>query len=444
MALRVLLADESTTIKKVMQLALQDFAVEVKSIQSGVDVVEVAKTFLPDIIFVDVLLQKKNGYDVCVDIKKESTLRAIPLVLMWSSFMDLDERLAQNSGCDRRLEKPFDVENLRQVILELIPKTRSQRLAHFLNFPKNLTEPLKEEETNRSRDSRPHPDAPPASPLPQDDHQSNWNMGSFDEINTPGLTAVPDLESEKDDEEGFKEVRITPPPKATATSAPDGGATKKGNLSPEDRDPWSHQDLSRFKLEFPPSEDDEIQNQFQNQNEEPIDAQSSEMREFLLRLENTSAAAPVIPASPQQPKAEQRQTKQKNILEPTHTPEISEFEIDESMPSNLGLEFDDKDQAYRANPSNEAGHLANSDIGTHGGPIPQIDPDRLEQIIRAQSREIIEAVVRRIVPDLAIDLIRQELHRLIDDSGGDGGGGGGGGGNTGGSRRNPSIEKGTQ
>jgi len=50
MALRVLLADESSTIKKVMQLALSDFAVEVRSVPVGFDVLPVAQNFKPDIV----------------------------------------------------------------------------------------------------------------------------------------------------------------------------------------------------------------------------------------------------------------------------------------------------------------------------------------------------------------------------------------------------------
>ena len=64
MALRVLLADESNTIKKVMELSLQDFAVEVKAVNMGVDVLEVARNFKADIIFADVLLPKVSGYEV--------------------------------------------------------------------------------------------------------------------------------------------------------------------------------------------------------------------------------------------------------------------------------------------------------------------------------------------------------------------------------------------
>ncbi len=136
MALRVLLADESSTIKKVFQLALQDFAVEVRPVNIGVDVAPVAKAFQPDIIFIDVLLQKKNGYDVSAELKASAELGNVPIVLMWSGFMELDEDKFQASAANGRLEKPFDVTTLRKLVTDLVPKTQSQRLSQFLSFPK--------------------------------------------------------------------------------------------------------------------------------------------------------------------------------------------------------------------------------------------------------------------------------------------------------------------
>lgn len=136
MALRVLLADESSTIKKVFQLALQDFAVEVRPVNVGVDVVPVAQTFKPDIIFADVLLQKKSGYDVALEIKQTPALSKVPVVLMWSGFMELDEDKFQACKADAQLEKPFDVSALRKLVTELVPRTQNQRLSQFLSFPK--------------------------------------------------------------------------------------------------------------------------------------------------------------------------------------------------------------------------------------------------------------------------------------------------------------------
>jgi len=136
MALRVLLADESSTIKKVFQLALQDYAVEVRPVNIGLDVLPVAKNFQPDIIFADVLLQKKNGYEVSAELKTEDGLSKVPVVLMWSGFMELDEDKFQASHANGRLEKPFDVTALRKLVSELVPKTQSQRMSQFLSFPK--------------------------------------------------------------------------------------------------------------------------------------------------------------------------------------------------------------------------------------------------------------------------------------------------------------------
>lgn len=133
MALRVLLADESTTIKKVMQLALHEYGVEVKAVPVGLDVVPVAKSFNPDIAFVDVLLQKRSGYDVVKDLKTE--LPEVPVVLMWSGFMELDEQKAGASGADRRLEKPFDADSLRALVKDLVTRTAENKISEYLTFP---------------------------------------------------------------------------------------------------------------------------------------------------------------------------------------------------------------------------------------------------------------------------------------------------------------------
>lgn len=135
MALRVLLADESSTIKKVIQLSLQDFGVEVKSVTVGIDVLSVTKTFRPDVVLADVLLAKRSGYEVCHDLKNDPETSQIPVVLMWSGFMEIDEQKARLCGADRRLEKPFDASALRQIIQDVVAKTQNNPASAFLHFP---------------------------------------------------------------------------------------------------------------------------------------------------------------------------------------------------------------------------------------------------------------------------------------------------------------------
>src|SRR3982751_4872501 len=91
MALRVLLADESSTIKKAIQVVLSDYGVDIKTVPTGIDVFTVAKSFSPDIVLADVLLNKKNGYEVCLELKSHEETRDIPVVIMWSNFMQLDQ-----------------------------------------------------------------------------------------------------------------------------------------------------------------------------------------------------------------------------------------------------------------------------------------------------------------------------------------------------------------
>jgi two-component system, cell cycle response regulator len=296
MALRVLLADESSTIKKVFQLALQDFAVEVRSVNIGVDVATVATAFKPDIIFADVLLQKKNGYDVCAELKGNALLKTLPIVLMWSGFMELDEDKFQASHANAQLEKPFDVTALRKLITDLVPRTQNQKLSEFLTFPKTQAEA--------------------EQPTP------------------PELeTAAPDLGSDEE----FTQVPI---PKIK------GGTDKyRLDLKPEELEP-SHIPVN---YEMPSEKIVE---------DEPED-------EFKMRDGSRKTTPP----------------EGETIM-------IDEGELDE------------------AGPSSTPPPLAES---------MNLSSDQLEQIIRQQSAEVIEAVVWKVVPELAKQIIERELNRLLKE-----------------------------
>jgi CheY-like chemotaxis protein len=136
MALRVLLADESTTIRKAVLMVLADYGPDIKTVPSGLDVLAVAKTFEPDIILVDVLLTKKNGYEVSLELKSDPSTQRIPVILMWSSFMQLD--LTQFLACKANdsVEKPFEPDVFRTKIENLLPNLKSHPLRGVLTLPR--------------------------------------------------------------------------------------------------------------------------------------------------------------------------------------------------------------------------------------------------------------------------------------------------------------------
>lgn len=213
MALRVLLADESSTIKKVMQLSLQDFAVEVRSVAVGLDVVSVSKVFKPDIIFADILLSKKNGYDVCFDLKSDSDTKNTPVVLMWSGFMELDEQKFQHCKANARLEKPFDAEMLRNLVKDLVQKTKTNPISDYLTFAQlpdfqessrsNLDSSLDTDETSDEFSSVPLT-SKNVSPLA--DAWSESKLKDFSSINNENSEFELSMDAQVNSEGDFDEI----------------------------------------------------------------------------------------------------------------------------------------------------------------------------------------------------------------------------------------------
>lgn len=145
MSIRILLADESSTIKKAFEIGLNSYGAEIKNVQHGIDVIEVAETFKPDVIFADVLISKLNGYEVCAQIKSHPRLQHTPVVLMWSGFMDIDEDKYITCQADGKIEKPFSADQLIELIQGLIQNSPSQPASSIkteeASVPERLTPP---------------------------------------------------------------------------------------------------------------------------------------------------------------------------------------------------------------------------------------------------------------------------------------------------------------
>src|ERR1700683_4204409 len=195
MALKVLLADDSAAIKKVVQLSLQDMGLELKNIGSGQEALEAAKQFKPDIAFIDVLLPQKSGYDVAYEIKKEKSLKSTPVVLLWSAFMAFDEGKFNSCGADAKLEKPFESGALRDLVSKLVPAAATNPLGKHLEFPKVEFEvPIGSVPPAKNKGAaKPNPTPPPLlPPLPNveptksttKNTAEDWSMASFEDINS--------------------------------------------------------------------------------------------------------------------------------------------------------------------------------------------------------------------------------------------------------------------
>ena len=97
---KLLLADDSVTIQRVIELTFADEDVQVIAVGNGQQAIERAERDRPDIVLADVGMPERDGYEVAAFIKGNPTLSHIPVVLLTGAFEPIDESRARAVGCD--------------------------------------------------------------------------------------------------------------------------------------------------------------------------------------------------------------------------------------------------------------------------------------------------------------------------------------------------------
>jgi CheY-like chemotaxis protein len=119
MTLKILVADDSVTIQKIVRLAFSAEDAVVEAVSSGDSALDAVKTFKPDIVLADVNMPGSNGYEVCARIREDTEFSHIPVILLVGTFEPFDEAEASRVGCNQHLTKPFDTEELIQTVFSL-------------------------------------------------------------------------------------------------------------------------------------------------------------------------------------------------------------------------------------------------------------------------------------------------------------------------------------
>ena len=112
MAHKLLLADDSITIQKVVELILTEEDFEIKATNNGEEAMAVVFSFKPDVILADIEMPKMNGYQLCEKIKQDPATRDIPVILLAGAFEPIDEELSKQVGADDYVVKPFESQEL--------------------------------------------------------------------------------------------------------------------------------------------------------------------------------------------------------------------------------------------------------------------------------------------------------------------------------------------
>ncbi|HEV8631331.1 MAG TPA: response regulator [Thermoanaerobaculia bacterium] len=123
MGKRILLADDSVTIQKVVELTFMDEDYEVVAVSNGDDAVARLAETNPDLVIADVHMPGSDGFEVARRVKQWRAFT--PVLLLVGTFEPFQEEDAKRSGADGYLKKPFDSQELLRRVEELLTAAAS-------------------------------------------------------------------------------------------------------------------------------------------------------------------------------------------------------------------------------------------------------------------------------------------------------------------------------
>jgi DNA-binding response OmpR family regulator len=120
MSKKILAAEDSPTILEMMKQSLEEAGFFVITAADGQDALDKARTQKPDLIVLDLMLPKIDGYKVCRMLKFDEKYKNIPIVILTARSSDADKKLASEVRADAYMVKPFEPEALLTKIKEFV------------------------------------------------------------------------------------------------------------------------------------------------------------------------------------------------------------------------------------------------------------------------------------------------------------------------------------
>lgn len=117
---KILLVDDEPELVKMIKRRLEVNNYEVITAYDGQEGLEKAKKETPDLIILDLMLPKMDGYKVCGLLKKDARFAKIPIIIFTARVQQADAKLGEEMGANVYLTKPFESEVLLSKIAELL------------------------------------------------------------------------------------------------------------------------------------------------------------------------------------------------------------------------------------------------------------------------------------------------------------------------------------
>ena len=120
---KLLIVDDEAHIRMLIEQTLEDLedeGVELLFADNGETALEIIREEQPDLVFLDVMMPKMNGMEVCQKVKKDLGLSGVYIILLTAKGQEVDRQKGLEMGADKYMTKPFDPDEMLSVAEEIL------------------------------------------------------------------------------------------------------------------------------------------------------------------------------------------------------------------------------------------------------------------------------------------------------------------------------------
>ena len=125
---KILVVDDEIYIVHILDFSLGMEGYEVITALDGENAIEKARAEHPDLIVLDIMMPKLDGYETCKMLKADDDTRGIPVILLSAKGRNIDQKIGFEVGADDYITKPFSPRKLVERINAILGQANSQRM----------------------------------------------------------------------------------------------------------------------------------------------------------------------------------------------------------------------------------------------------------------------------------------------------------------------------
>jgi DNA-binding response OmpR family regulator len=123
MAPKLLIVDDEAPMRRLLQQSLEDLeddGVEFLIAEDGEEALALIEAERPDLILLDVMMPKINGFDVCQTVRQRLMMKDVTIILLTAKGQAADRERGEQVGANRYMTKPFDPDELLEIASEIL------------------------------------------------------------------------------------------------------------------------------------------------------------------------------------------------------------------------------------------------------------------------------------------------------------------------------------